>query len=269
MNGNNLTSKAILTACLIIGSATFITAQTVTVDNYFNNEMHKDRAGKEAKFHYLWNDDANTGFSKLGEAFTNHGAAVLKTLTEKPTVANLKGTAIYIIADPDNLGDNPHPNYMDKAAAKSISKWVKAGGVLFLLANDQKNCDLGHFNILAEKFGLHFNKDLILHVVDDNHFGDGGINTSTTPMFKTAKEIFIKDACSISIDKNAKAVLKDKNGADVLVYTHYGKGTVLAVGDPWLYNEYTNGRLPSKYENDKAANDIAAWLLHRVRGLKW
>lgn len=265
MNPNLLKLKAILAICFLLGAATFLQAQTVTVDNYFNNETHKDKAGNEVKFHYLWNDKASTGYSIFGKAFTNNGAAVLKTLPEKPTCKNLKGTNIYIIADPDNVGDNPHPNFMDKAAAKAISKWVKKGGVLFLLANDQKNCDLSHFNILAHKFGLNFNNDLILHVIDDNHFADGGISTSGIPMFKTAKEIFIKDACSITIHKKAKAILKDKNGANVLVCTHYGRGTVLAVGDPWLYNEYTNGRLPSIYENDKAANDVAAWLLSKTK----
>jgi hypothetical protein len=58
--------------------------------------------------------------------------------------------------------------------------------------------------------------------------------------------------------------LADKNGATVIATAKYGKGTVLAIGDPWLYNEYTNGRLPAIYENDKAASDIAGWLLSKV-----
>ncbi|MFI5139640.1 MAG: hypothetical protein ACHQIM_17600 [Sphingobacteriales bacterium] len=39
--------------------------------------------------------------------------------------------------------------------------------------------------------------------------------------------------------------------------TRYGKGTVFAFGDPWLYNEYTKGRLPPGFENDKATGDVA------------
>ena len=41
-----------------------------------------------------------------------------------------------------------------------------------------------------------------------------------------------------------------------------GKGTVFAVGDPWLYNEYLDGRkLPASFENYKAAGDLVKWLL--------
>ena len=41
-----------------------------------------------------------------------------------------------------------------------------------------------------------------------------------------------------------------------------GKGTVFAVGDPWLYNEYVDGRkLPAEYENYKAAEDLVKWLI--------
>jgi unsaturated rhamnogalacturonyl hydrolase len=49
----------------------------------------------------------------------------------------------------------------------------------------------------------------------------------------------------------------------------YGKGTVFAVGDPWLYNEYVDGRrLPLEYENFRAANDLARWLLAQTRSAK-
>lgn len=268
MNKNSFKLKTLLSACFILGAAAFIKAQTITVDNYFNHETKKTKTGEIVNYHYLWSDNAGTGFSKLGQAFISNGAKSLKTLSEKPTLANLKGSNIYVIADPDNVADNPLPNYMDDDAAKAISEWVQKGGVLFLLANDSKNCDIEHFNILANKFGLTFNKDLILHVINDAHLADGGIKTSGISIFKTAKEIFIKDACSISVGRKAKVILKDKNGANVLVSVHYGKGTVLAVGDPWLYNEYTNGRLPSIYENLKAANDITAWLLHKIPSQK-
>ena len=44
--------------------------------------------------------------------------------------------------------------------------------------------------------------------------------------------------------------------------TTYGKGKVLAVGDPWLYNEYIgNSRLPKSFENMKAAQNLVDYLL--------
>jgi len=40
----------------------------------------------------------------------------------------------------------------------------------------------------------------------------------------------------------------------------------MAVGDPWLYNEYVDGRkLPAEYPNYKAATDLAKWLLDQSK----
>ena len=45
-----------------------------------------------------------------------------------------------------------------------------------------------------------------------------------------------------------------------------GKGTVFAVGDPWLYNEYTDGRrLPAEYDNYKAMVDLTRWLIDQSK----
>jgi unsaturated rhamnogalacturonyl hydrolase len=46
----------------------------------------------------------------------------------------------------------------------------------------------------------------------------------------------------------------------------FGKGTVFAVGDPWIYNEYTDGRkLPADFENFEAAQDLSRWLIEQSR----
>ena len=46
----------------------------------------------------------------------------------------------------------------------------------------------------------------------------------------------------------------------------YGKGTVFALGDPWIYNEYVDGRkLPADYENYQAAEDMVHWLIEQTR----
>ena len=79
------------------------------------------------------------------------------------------------------------------------------------------------------------------------------------------KKVFLKDVCSISAGKNAKTALQSADGTVAIAVTvKYGKGIVFAIGDPWLYNEYVNGRLPADFENDKAANDLAKWLLGQV-----
>ena len=258
-------SKKMRVVCLIILGGLQANAQTITIDNYYNQETKTDKSGNVIHFHYQWNEVESSGFSRFGEAFKRNGAKELKTLSTIPNAAKLEGTDVFIIVDPDNLKDNPKPNYVTETEATEIVKWVRKGGVLLIMANDDVNADLEHLNILASKFGFKFNKDLILHVIDDQHFADGEINTENNPVFKTAKNIFIKDASSITINNAAKPILKTADGKNVMISAKYGKGTVLAIGDPWLYNEYTNGRLPVKYENDKAANDIAGWLIKQIR----
>ncbi|HVW96077.1 MAG TPA: DUF4350 domain-containing protein [Mucilaginibacter sp.] len=257
---NKILALTLALASLVINAD----AQKVTLDYYFNHEVHKVSAGKIERYHYLWNEKGNAGFSLFGDAFTRAGAS-LDTLGNAPTQANLKGTAVYIIVDPDNRKESPNPNYIMPKDIAEIAGWVKKGGVLLLMANDSANVELLHFNDLAAKFGMHFNNDLQNHVIDDQHFEDGAISTAGNPVFKTAGNIFIKDACSISLSGKAKAVLKNKTSAVIIAMTKYGKGMVIAVGDPWLYNEYTNGRLPASFENDKAANDLAHWLLEKAK----
>lgn len=250
---------------LLMGSGLAAGAQTVTLDYYFNHEVHKDKTGQLKRFHYMWNETNSNGFSIFGEAFTKQGAK-LDTLGEAPTAQNLNNTAIYIIVDPDSKKENPNPSYIQPKDADEIAAWVKKGGVLLMMANDSANVELPHFNTLANKFGVNFNNELTNHVIDDAHFEDGGVTTTGNLIFKTAGKIYMKDVCSISVSGPAKSVLKNKDNATIIASAKYGKGTVVAVGDPWLYNEYSNGRLPAAlgFENDKAANDVAQWLLKLV-----
>jgi hypothetical protein len=241
-----------------------VDAQKVTLDYYFNHEVHKGASGKPERFHYTWEDKANSGFSIFGDAFKRAGAR-LDTLGAAPAIANLKGTAIYIIVDPDTKKESPRPNYIESKDIKEIAAWVKSGGVLVMMANDSANVELPHFNKLAAVFGMHFNNDLQNHVINDQHFADGAIITTGNPIFKTARKIFMKDVCSIGLKYPAKAALRNSQGAVIIATAKYGKGFVFAVGDPWLYNEYTNGRLPAGYENDKAANDVAHFLIEKAK----
>lgn len=237
--------------------------KTVLLDNFFNNEW-KEENGKKVRWHYLWTDTSMGGFSQLGEVFKSKGAA-LKTLTSAPTAANLKKASIYIIADPDTHKETSNPNYMSKAYATVIANWVKAGGVLVLLANDSTNCELPQFNILAKKFGIQFNYDNRL-VVQDPHFEQGEVKINKgNPIFKTASNVYIKGICSVTTTAPAKTVLSTDE-FDVMAVAKYGKGIVFALGDPWIYNEYiAHWRLPKHFENDKAVQDWVSFLLKNAR----
>jgi len=46
----------------------------------------------------------------------------------------------------------------------------------------------------------------------------------------------------------------------------FGKGTVFAIGDPWLYNEYVDGRkLPKDFQNFQAAEELTTWLISKIK----
>ena len=48
----------------------------------------------------------------------------------------------------------------------------------------------------------------------------------------------------------------------IMATADYGKGKVFVLGDPWIYNEYLNGRkLPDDFDNYEAARAWIKWLL--------
>jgi unsaturated rhamnogalacturonyl hydrolase len=54
-------------------------------------------------------------------------------------------------------------------------------------------------------------------------------------------------------------------GDILMASVKYGKGTVFATVDPWLYNEYTDGRkLPAEYDNFAAGGELVHWILGQV-----
>jgi hypothetical protein len=240
-----------------------VMAQTVALDYYFNHETHTTKDGQNKRFHYMWEDTANSGFSIWGDIFKSQGAK-LTSIEVAPTSQSLKGVAVYIIVDPDSKKENPSPNYIQKADADNIAQWVKAGGVLVLMANDSANVELQHFNILAGCLGcilITICKTMLLMMPI---LKTARVSINNNPVFKTSKKPFLKDVCSITLTGKATAILQSPAGATIAAITKYGKGTVFAVGDPWLYNEYVNGRLPAGFDNDKAAADLTKYLLLQV-----
>jgi unsaturated rhamnogalacturonyl hydrolase len=238
--------------------------KSILLDNYFNSEQKKDITGTQKYWHYKWDEKSNGGFSLLGNVFNSYGA-VTKTLSTAPTATALKGSSVYIIVDADNAADNPTPNYVQPKDVDAIYNWVKAGGVLLIFHNDKPNAEFEHFNKLTEKFGIHFNEDSRNHVEGKN-FEQGAlmINDGNT-IFKTAKKIYLKEISTLKLSGNAKAVYTDK-GDVLMAVSKVGKGTVFAVGDPWLYNEYVDGRkLPADFENFKAATDLVKWVLAQTK----
>ncbi len=235
----------------------------VTLDYYFNHEMRKGTTGKLEQTHYVWEEDDNGGFSMFGSIFRKYGVRT-KSLKTAPTLQNLKNTSIYIIVDPDNEKESEHPNYISSADINSIYTWVKNGGVLLLFSNDSANVEFAHFNRLASKFGILFNYDC-KNKENGRNFEMAKIDVNPgNIIFNDVKKVYIKEYSSLSVNPPAITVFKEGN-TNVAAVAKIGKGTVFAVGDPWFYNEYTDGRkIPPDFQNYKAAEDLVKWAIEKT-----
>ncbi|MDE3200211.1 MAG: glycoside hydrolase family 88 protein [Acidobacteriota bacterium] len=236
--------------------------KTILLDAWYNSQTHKNAAGQNVLYHYKWNDLSNNGYWLLGRMFRNRGVKT-ETLTTAPTTEKLKEADFYLIVSPDNTAKNPHPHYMTETDAAQIAAWVHNGGILILMENDRDNADIPHLDLLADKFGLHFNNVLTHHVIGRQHDMGKMLLTKPEGFFTQPHQLFMKDTCSLTLSGNAKPLLT-WNGDILMATARYGKGTVVAVTDPWIYNEYTDGRnLEKGYDNFAGGQEFIHWLLQQ------
>ncbi len=243
--------------------------KVVGLDYFFNHQVQN---GKQ--FHYIWEDTKNSGYSKFGDIFKSYGATLAK-LEKAPTVDDLNKFSIYIIVNPstEKTAADHKPNYIQPADADAIAAWVHDGGVLALFANDKNTSEIEHFSMLAQRFGITFNNDIrnspIPTHAEQARGAFGPDLFPDHPLFKgITGSIYMKEICTLAVQDPAQALLtapkqNDQPGADVIMATsHYGKGLVFAVGDPWIYNEYIDVTNPTiKFQNRKAAENLCQWLL--------
>lgn len=234
--------------------------KVVMLDDYFNHEVRKDGS----VWHYKWNEKNHPGYYAWGKQFESYGAA-LDTLSAAPTAANLKNASVYIIVDPDTEKETEKPNFISPPDAKNIADWVKSGGVLVLMGNDFGNAEFDNWNNLARQFGVEFNKDSKLRVQNDQ-YEQGRVSVAEgNPIFKRARVLYLKEISTLMLSGNAKPIL-EWNGDKVMAVSKHGKGTIFAVGDPWLYNEYVDGRkMNGLFQNHQAARELSAWLLNQAK----
>ncbi|MGO9317081.1 MAG: glycoside hydrolase family 88 protein [Terracidiphilus sp.] len=246
-----------------VDNATLGRGKTVLLDAWYNSQKRPDSTGQQVYFHYKWSDLSNSGYSFLGHIFNNFGAET-STLYTAPTLAALRQAQVYIIVSPDIPVKNPHPHYMRPEDAAQIANWVKAGGVLMIMENDSGSADIEHLNLLSEKFGIHYNS-VLRNQVDGNKFEMGKVPIQGGgPIFRDSHTAYMKEICTISVNSPAVELLRDRG--DILMATaKYGKGIVFATVDPWLYNEYTDGRkLPAEYDNFAAGKELVRWILQQI-----
>lgn len=238
----------------------------VVLDNFFNNEKKENKETRDLEsWHYKWNDTSNGGFSLLGDLFQKQGAEI-STLTTAPSLKDLGKADIYIIVDPDldKEAYGGKANLMDAKTIKNIEKWVKNGGVLVLLSNDNGNSEFEYFNKLAEKFGIHFNDDSY-NRVQKREFEQGKVMVPAGNEIFSEQKLYMKEVSSMDVKPPAKAVLTAE-GKNIGAIAKVGRGIVFALGDPWCYNEYIDGKkLPADFTNYKGTEEWVNWLLKQTK----
>lgn len=242
--------------------------ETFLLDAWFNSQQRKNAAGQMEPFHYKWSDFGDSGYSLFGHMLQSYGAAT-ETLYSAPSRESLSKAQFYIIVSPDIPIKNPNPHYMTEQDAEEIAAWVKQGGVLVMMENDPPNADISHLNLLADKFGIHFDNVLVHHIIGER-VEDGRIAVSADgQLFHDPHTLYMKDTCAISVRNAAIALLKDRGGI-VMAATKFGRGTVFAAVDPWLYNEYTDGRknpqIYDQFDNYAGGKELVRWLMEQQPG---
>ena len=235
--------------------------KTVGLDYHFNHETRKSAfSGEPEQWHYTWEERTHGGFWLWGNQLRELGARTV-AVTAAPTAASLKPLSVYVIVDPDTRKESPTPNYIQPADGKVITEWVRGGGTLVLLANDTANCETRRFNELAKNFGVQFTAQSV-NMVQGSQFEQGRVDlTSGKAVFKNATSAYIKELAVLSVAAPAQPLVTN-NGKVVMATARLGKGKVFVLGDPWLYNEYVDGRkIPASFQNFQAGKDLGRWLL--------
>ena len=130
----------------MLAESTLGRGSNVVVDGWFNSQQRIDAFGRPVEFHYKWDTMDEPGYSLFGHLFREFGSQTGE-LDAEPTVGNLRGAQVFIIASPDNLDKNPLAHFATRGDAEEIAEWVEDGGVLVLMENDTSFADLDHFNV--------------------------------------------------------------------------------------------------------------------------
>ncbi len=236
----------------------------VYLDNYFNNEWRKDATGTNVKWHYVWDERDNGGYSMFGKLFQRQGATI-ELSSSRPTATVLKNADVFIMVDPDTKKETAAPNYMTPEDATAIRNWVSNGGVLLILGNDSSNNEIPKFNVLPKMFGIEFKEDFFNPVLKDQFEMGAVVTPDQSPVFGNSKKLFIKELSTLKLNPPAQAIAT-KDGANIMAISKFGKGKVFVLGDPWIYNEYLDGRrLTPDFQNFPAAVSLVDWLLKEAK----
>lgn len=217
----------------------------VAVDGFHNRES-------KMPDHYRWEGTRNGGYSQLARLLGELGAQT-RTLEERCSAASLSGIDLLIVVDPDTPAETDAPNYIEAAEIEALEQWVKKGGKLVLLGNDKGNAEFEHFNRLAGRFGIEFVETTYPKMSGKAILVAGG----THAIFEKSLQAYLVEVAPLKLAPGAEVILEDK-GTPLMALVRAGRGTVFALGDPWIYNEYINHK-----DNRRIAGNLFRLLLKK------
>lgn len=228
----------------------------------FANPMYNQRPRKvaavdgwhnrEPQPHYAWDGAYQGGFSGLGQMLQGLGAE-LRTVREPFTGKSLAGLDLLIVVDPDTPAESSSPNLITDSEVAATAAWVEAGGTLVLLGNDPGNAEFARLNALARRFGIEF--------LEKKHADGEGkskltLATTNTAWFTPGLKFYAVDVAPLQVSASNAEMLLSERSTPILVSVPAGRGRVVALGDPWLYNEYLYTQ-----DNRKLAEELMRRLL--------
>jgi hypothetical protein len=223
----------------------------VGLDRYYHDETRNGRP-----YHYAWEDTAPSGYSQLKTLIEGLGATTT-SVHQAASKRSLASLNIYMIVAPNAPKMVTRPNLIEDEAIEAIVDWVREGGVLVMLHNNEGNAEFEHANKLVARFGIHFN--------DDTRFGVGADPAKLQmhsfpdhPFFQGVKKLHMRSICTLTVRPPAEELYRFQ-GDSIMALSKCGKGVVFALGDPWAYNEYIDF-----FDNHACLTNVFRWLLART-----
>jgi hypothetical protein len=199
--------------------------KVVAVDAWHNRETQP---------HYAWEGTYQGGYSGLGATLKGLGVET-RTVKETLSAKSLKGLDALIIVDPDTPAESVKPNLIADTEIDALAAWVNQGGTLLLFGNDPGNAEFTRLNALANRFGLEF--------IEKKHADGKGnakltLTTSNASWFTPGLKFYGVDLAPLKVTAAQSETLLAESGTPMMASVNVGKGRVVALGDPWVYNEY-------------------------------
>ncbi len=231
--------------------------KVVGLDYTLNDDWKYKKDSSRIYQHYVWEDSSESGFAHLGNIIDRLGAD-LDTLQQLPAESILNRLSIYIMVNPAKHKLDKNSNeYVD--AVEKINSWVKKGGILILMENDEGKSECTFFTSLAKNFGIEFigkgfNKKNTSETIS-------GKNLHQHKIFNDVDKLIATNVSTLRISEQYESILEN-NGKLIMASVNVGEGLVLAISNSWLLNRYMDPQqLCSGNGNIKAAKNLFAWLL--------